>query len=139
MSKKNFYNFAVRLTSPVNFVDLPIKIEKPIKKLKIKSVFFKTQNVDSETLMIDVNGFNDNSSYIGTQTNRQFTLIIPLNQQLESQNYYLNKSSTEEFDVIRDEPTLVPNLQINLYINNELRITEITPSNPCILEILLSV
>jgi hypothetical protein len=139
MAQRDFFNFTVRLESPINYVELPVKIEKPIKKLKIKSVFFQTANVDSESLMVNVNGFNDNSAYIGRNISRQYTLIIPLNKQVFAQNYYLNKSSTEEFDVIRKEPINVPNLQIDLYINNEVRPTEITPTNPVILEIYLSV
>jgi hypothetical protein len=136
MSKVN--RFSVRLTSPVSYINIPFKVSEGFTKLKILSMFYKTMNIDVETMLIDISSFNDGNYYLVNGANAKYTLLLPLNQQMSSLNFYLNKSTNiNEFDFVRNEPLLTPSLVITLLINGELRNTEITSLNPVILEIMI--
>jgi hypothetical protein len=89
-------------------------------------------------MLIDISSFNDGNYYLVNGANAKYTLLLPLNQQMSSLNFYLNKSTNiNEFDFVRNEPLLTPSLVITLLINGELRNTEITSLNPVILEIMI--
>jgi hypothetical protein len=131
--------FTTRLVSPISYINIPFRPpEGGFTKLKILSMFYKTMNIDVETMLVDISSFNDGNYYLVNGTNSKYTILLPLNQQMSSLNFYLNKSTNiNEFDFVRSEGLITPSFVITLLINGQLRSNEITALNPVILEIML--
>ncbi len=138
---KTFRNITLRLTSPINVVDLSyLKLDEPVKKLKVRFLSYISQNVDVESLLIDIKGWNDNSTYLTGLSNKAYTFIMPLVQQTQTQNFYLDKdiSGNATFDIIKEVGSRLGSLEIHCLINNQYRPTEINSSSPVIIELFFS-
>jgi hypothetical protein len=146
MSNRDFRAITLRLESPINYVDLSfLKLEKLVKKLKIRFVGYVSQNTDVETLLIDIKSWNDDCTLLsknslGVPSNRAYTFIMPLVRQTQAENFYIDKDVTANatFDVIKDNGLQLANLEIHLLINGQYRPTEITSSNPVTIELYFS-
>lgn len=146
MSVRDFRAITLRLESPINYVDLSfLKLEKLVKKLKIRFVGYVSQNTDVETLLIDIKSWNDDCTLLsknnaGVPSNRNYTFIMPLLGALGGANFYSDKdiSMNATYDVVKDNGLQLANLEIHLLINGQYRPTEITPTNPVTIELYFS-
>jgi hypothetical protein len=102
-------------------------------------MYYKTANVDNEYMTILVNDFSSEKAIISSDlSTRNYTSVFPLNQQLFSLNYYINRQA-DSWDYIRsDQGVDLLAVRINVLINNEIRDTEITSTNPVLLEVMFS-
>jgi hypothetical protein len=133
MTDTNSYSFSFELTSPISYVNLPVKMNN-VKKCKVKSLSYITQTLNNRVLLIKINGWSNNNAFFSTNANQDYTRILPLNGTLNTLNVYLNNDN-QFYDVIRtDALANVGQLEIHCKIDGAYN-NDISPTNPLLLEI----
>lgn len=128
-----FYSFALKLTSCVSDVSLPVKMDG-VNKLRIKSLSYVTATGSNRFLLIKINGWEENQLYFDGIINKSYTKFLLLPSSINTQQDYEN-TDIRTFDIIKStKMSSINNFNIQCLINGDPS-SDISPSNPIYMEI----
>lgn len=133
MQRKNLFNYTFKLTDPVTRINLPRAI-KNSESMRVKFLRYITASSNNSTMMIKITGFNNNIYFDGTKT-EYYAKMIGLPPSTLTPIIY--EALVETPDVLVDKVSHqngISDLHIELLLDNQYS-TDISPSNPVILEI----
>ena len=128
-------NYSLQFNSSVSVVTLPHIIEN-VSKLKVQQIRYVTQSADNKFMLIKFAGWCDNNYFFNGTTLQDYTKFIPLIHKTDS--LILSEyTSSNTWDV--EKTTAVSSLnsfRCEILIDGQYS-SDITPSNPLFIEIVL--
>ena len=126
------YAYTLKLTSPSQQVNLPVKLEN-VSKLRLTAIRYVTGSANQSYMLINFRGWNENSWYFDGVQIKQYTRNFILSPVSGQMCFYANYD-VNAWDVVKNYKSEVSNFQVDLLIDGEYN-TDITSLNPVYIEL----